>query len=148
MPQNFNLEQSFFSPRRADKLNPFTVPFPIQPTSITQFPSSHFFFPPPESPHVTDHPAWILTLSQTSPFLIQFPNLITRTSKPQTNLQTPNPAHQHFLNLPFDLFTPNPQMIHPLPFLIFHKQPRHTPPLPMTVPTIITRNHANLTRTK
>ena len=39
---------------------------------------------------LTHHPAWILTLIQTSPFLIQFPNLIT--SKPQTNLQTPNPA--------------------------------------------------------
>ena len=36
----------------------------------------------------------------------QIPNLITQTSKLQTNLQTPNPAHQHF---------PNPLSTHSLP---------------------------------
>ena len=53
---------------------------------------------------LTHRPAWILTLIQTSPFLIQFTNLITQKSKPQTNLQTPNPAHQHFPN-PFSTFS-------------------------------------------
>ena len=96
-----------------------------------------FDFPPPISPHVNRYPAWILTLIQTSPFLTQFLNLVTQTSKPQTNLQNPNPAHQHFLNPPFDPFTPNPQMIPPVPFLMIPKQPRHNLPLPMTVPTII-----------
>ena len=112
----------FFSPPCADNLDPFTVPFRTQPTSKTQFPSSHFLLSShPDHPTLTHHAAWILTLIQTSPFLIQFPNLITQTSRPQTNLQTPNPAHQHFPNPHFDLFNPSSQIIPPQPFLIFPK---------------------------
>ena len=37
---------------------------------------------------LTYPPAWFLTLIQASPFLIQFLNLITQTSKPQTILRT------------------------------------------------------------
>ena len=57
-----------------------------------------FAFSPTESPILTHHPAWILTLTQISLFLIQFPNSITHPSKPQTNLQPPNSVHQFFLN--------------------------------------------------
>ena len=96
-----------------------------------------FAFPPPESPHIntssgmdSDANSDITVFNTIS----QFNNSDIET---QTNLPTLNPTHQHFLNPPFDPFTPNPKIIPPLPSLIFTKQPRQTPPLPMNVPTTI-----------
>ena len=96
-----------------------------------------FAFPPPESPNIntssgmdSDAISDITVFNTVSQF-------INSDIKTPGNLQTPNPAHQNFLNPPFDPFSPNSKMIPPLPFLMFPKQPRHTPPLPMNVPTTI-----------
>ena len=56
---NFQSQNNhFFSPQLSDKLDPFTVPFPTQPTSKTQFPSSHFLLSRHlNHPMLTNHPA-------------------------------------------------------------------------------------------
>ena len=96
-----------------------------------------FAFPPPESPHVNTSSCMDSETKSDITVLIQFPNLLTQTSKPQANFANSEPSPPTFSQPPFDVITPSPKMIPLRPFLILPKQPRHTPPLSMIIPTTI-----------
>ena len=76
---------------------------------------------------LTFHPQRNQILIPTQQYITPYPNSTTPILKHPTNLQTPNAAHQHFPNIPFNLFIPKSKLnLFPL-LLQFHMSHSHIP---------------------
>ena len=128
--KNFRSQNNhLFSPRRAARLDPTTVPFHTHPTSNVTLRSHHFLISLLTWKHniLIIHQAWIRTTLSQIQFFSQFHNLTTLILKPSMNLQTPNIAYPLFPSLPFNPSIPKSPINLPQPLPSTLMQPQSTP---------------------